>query len=289
MVGLLSKGKITMTTVASSRPARSPAKRDWVKEIKTKGSGLPSRLVFHGVEGIGKTSFATNAPKPIFLMAKGETGLETLIDAARVPETPHFPELMNFNESIESLEWLRDNEHDFKTVVLDTLNGFERLCHEFVCKRDFNNEWGNKGFASYQAGFDVSMSEWRIFLNLLDQIRGNKKMAIICLCHTKVKTFKNPEGADFDRYLPEMHEKTWGLTHKWADHILFANFYTVVESSDVQKKGKAIGGQQRVMYTVHHAAYDAKNRAGLPEEIEMGNSGPEAWNNFISAMKGGAK
>jgi len=277
-----------MTATASSRPTRlsaSTSKRDWVKEIKTKGSGLPSRLIVHGVEGIGKTSFAANAPSPIFLMARGETGLETLIDSGRVPETPHFPELMIYTDVIEALEMLRDTDHSLKTIVIDTLNGLERLCHEFVCNRDFNGNWGNTGFASYQTGFDVSLADWRLLLNLLDEIREKKKMAIICLCHTKVTTFKNPEGPDFDRFTPAVHSKTWELTQRWVDHVLFANFYTVVETTDGQKKGKARGGQQRVMYTERCAAYDAKNRAGLPEEIEMGNSGTEAWNNFLSAMK----
>ncbi len=281
-----------MATATGTRPTRSSAstpKRDWSKEIKTKGSGLPSRLIVHGVEGVGKTSFAANAPNPIVLMARGETGLETLIDSGRLKEVPHFPELMIFADVIESLEWLRDNDHDFKTIVIDTLNGLERLCHEFVCKRDFANDWGNHGFTSYMTGFEISLADWRLLLNLLDEIREKKKMAVICLCHTRVNTFKNPEGADFDRYAPAMHQKTWELTHRWADHVLFANFYTVVEAADGQAKGKAVGGQQRVMYTERHAAYDAKNRAGLPEEIEMGNSGPEAWNNFLSAMKGGGK
>ena len=278
-----------MTTVASSRPARSPAKRDGSKAIKTKGSGLPSRVVFHALEGVGKTSWAAHAPNPIYLMARGETGLETLIDSGRLEEVPHFPELMTFVEFLDALEWIRDNTHDYKTVVIDTLNGLERLCHEHVCERDFGNDWGNKGFGNYQTGYEVSLADWRVLLNLLDEIRAKKTMAVICLCHTKVTTFKNPEGPDFDRYQPEMHKWTWGLTHKWADHVLFANFYTVVETQGTNKKGKAVGGQQRVMYTERHAAYDAKNRGGLPEEIEMGSSAKEAWNNFISAMKGGGK
>ena len=164
-----------MTTVASSsRPARSPAKRDWSTQIKTKGSGLPSRLIIHGVEGVGKTSIAANAPNPIFLMARGETGLETLIDSGRLEEVPHFPESMNFSDVIGALEWLRDNDHEYKTVVIDTLNGLERLCHEFVCKRDFANDWGSRGFTSYMTGFEISLADWRLLLNLLDEIREKR-------------------------------------------------------------------------------------------------------------------
>ena len=108
------------------------------------------------------------------------------------------------------------------------------------------------------------------------------------LCHTKVKPFKNPEGPDYDRYQPDVHEKTWGLSHKWADCVMFGNFEVTVQvdKSDA-KKGKGTGGACRLMYTERHAAYDAKNRLGLAPEIEMGSSPAEAWQNFVGAIKAG--
>lgn len=253
--------------------------------MKTKGSGLPSRVILHGVEGIGKTSFAANAPSPIFVMARGETGLETLIDQRQLPDVPHVPETMTWQDLLGVIESLTNEPHEYKTLVLDTLNGLERLCHEFTCARDFGGDWGNTGFASYSKGYDVSLTPWREFLNALDRLREQKKMAIICLCHTKIKTFKNPLGNDFDRYQPAVHEKTWELTHRWADIVLFANYLTLAEKDRNELKAKGKGGQQRVLYTIRHAAYDAKNRAGLPEEIDMGDSGKDAWGNFVSAIR----
>jgi hypothetical protein len=43
------------------------------------------------------------------------------------------------------------------------------------------------------------------------------------------------------------------------------------------------------MFTEYAAAYDAKNRHALPESIDMGTSGKEAWDNFANAMKSGRK
>ena len=111
-------------------------------------------------------------------------------------------------------------------------------------------------------------------------------MKIVCLCHTKVKTFKNPEGSDYDRYQPDMHDKTWSLSHKWADAVLFLNFETFVNENDPKKKGKATSSQARMMYTERHAAYDAKSRLGLPTEINMGTNPQEAWDNFKAALIG---
>lgn len=254
-------------------------------EVKTKGQQLPSRMILHGVEGVGKTSFAAHAPAPIFGMARGETGLETLIDNKRLGDIPHFPEWMLFSDVIGSCESLLEQDHQYKTLVIDTLNGVERLCHEHVCQRDYNGDWGKSGFTSYMQGYDVACADWRAFLGLLDRLREEKRMAIIGLCHTKVTPFRNPEGADFDRFQPAVHAKTWELTHRWADTVLFANYYVATEKQDGRNKGK--GGQDRVLHTVRHAAYDAKNRAGLPEEIDMGTNGQEAWTNFINAVKAG--
>ena len=260
--------------------------------INSKGNGLPNRTIIHALEGLGKSSFAAQMKAPIFIETKGETGLETLIDSGRLPEIPHFPEVQSWPELLGCIETLTVDDHTYKTLVIDTANGAERLCHEHVCDVEYGGEWGDRGFGSYAKGFEVSLAEWRKLLNALDALRATKSMAIVLLCHTKVKTFKNPDGHDYDRYAPDMHDKTWGLSHKWADLVLFGNFETLVvtakgDADKLERKGKAAGGQVRMLYTERHASYDAKNRLGLPEEIEMGNSPQEAFANFIAAVKSG--
>lgn len=241
--------------------------------------------MIHGPEGSGKSSLGARFPKPIFIQTKGETGIETLIDSGQVGDVAHFPECMDWNDLLGIVSELTEGEHDYGSLIIDTANGAERLCHEYVCARDFANKWGKDGFTSYMAGFEVSLADWRGFLNALDRLREQRKMPVVLLCHTKVKSFKNPEGADFDRYQPDMHEKTWGLTHKWADAVLFLNFETFTEKDGQRSKGK--GGQQRVLYTERHAAYDAKNRLGLPSEIDLGTSPTEAFTAFTNAIKAG--
>ncbi len=256
--------------------------------VKTAGSGLPNRYILHAVEGWGKTSFGAQTPKPIFIQTRGETGLETLIDAKQLPETPHFPEVQDWNSLLGAIDVLITEPHDYRTLITDTVNGGERLCHEHVCQRDFAGDWTDRGFMGYQRGFEVALADWREFLGKLDRLRVERRMAIMMLCHTKVATFKNPEGPDYDRYQPDCNPKTWALTHKWADVVLFGNFEVIVQTDKAgAKKGKGSGGQQRMLYTERHASYDAKNRLGLPEEVDMGNSAAEAWANFIQAIKTG--
>lgn len=273
-------------SAGSGQPAN--VKRFSMSDITSAGSDLPNRYGMHAVEGFGKTSLATHAPKPIFMQSRGETGLETLIESGQVGPTAHFPACETWEDARAQIRFLIEGEHQFKTLVIDTVNGMERLMHEYVCIRDFGGDWGDKGFGGYMRGYEVSLAEWRLFLNELDELRAVKKMTIFILAHTRVKTFKSPDTADYDRYMPDMHEKTWGLTHKWLDAVLFGNFEVIVQqgrNGDVTKKGKGTAGNVRILYTQRTAAYDAKNRLGLPEEIEMGNSATEGWNNLMRAIR----
>src|SRR5690606_20560338 len=129
-----------------------------------------------------------------------ETGLLTLIDAGRLPETPYLPPWQSWTDVLDSIEYLTEHEHQYKTLVIDTLNSTEKLCHAHVCQREYAGDWGKKGFANYNQGYDVSLNEWALLLNALDRLREKRRMGIICLCHTRIKTFKNPEGTDYDRY-----------------------------------------------------------------------------------------
>jgi hypothetical protein len=266
-----------------------------LSDIRTRGNKLPNRHIWHAVEGFGKTSLAAQAPAPIFAMTQGETGLETLIDAGRLPEIAHFPELHRWQELREAVRALTNQQHEYKTFVLDTLNGAERMCHRFITERDFDSK--TDSFLSYGKGPEVSLPEWTMFLADLDKLRETKRMAIICLTHTKVKPFKNPSGPDYDRYTPDMHEKTWGLSHKWADVVLFGNFEAVVMGGAVlsderkNRKGKATDVEcDRMLYCERRTAFDAKNRVGLPASLQISSdSAVQAWADLMIAIKEGRK
>lgn len=273
-----------MATTSSPPAARtaSKPKRNWLSEISTDVGNRPTAAVVYGPPGIGKTSIGAATPNPVFLIDDQEDGVSTLKASKLIAaDLPVLPAVQTWEEVLEALTAL-DAEHGYKTLVIDTLGGLERLCHEFVCRTEFKGVWGEKGFSGYARGYEVSLPHWREMLNKLDRLRQHRGIRILALAHSIVRPFKNPEGDDYDRYIADMHHKTWAVTHKWADMILFANYYVEIDDSGARTKGK--GGQSRFFNTEYHAAYDAKNRHGLPPAIEMGASGTEAWTNLITAM-----
>lgn len=244
-------------------------------------------MILYGVPGIGKTSFAAAIPGVVFMTDATERGIETLKESGLVNALlPVLPPVSTWAETLEMLDMLRTGEHQYKCLALDALGGFERLCHEENCRRDYSGDWSERGFASYSRGYETSLADWRMFINALDALRDERSMSIVLLGHAKVSPFKNPSGPDYDRYNVDIHHKTWALTHKWADMVLFANYEVAFNKNDQDaKKAKAKGGKVRILYTEHEAAWDAKNRMQLPAEIEMGTSGSEAWSSFVNAMK----
>ena len=239
------------------------------------GKFEPPRIVLNAVEGWGKTSCGAHTPKPAMLMAKGETGYDTLLSVGLVPKIPG--EICDtWKYTLAKLDAMAAIEKlPYKTLVIDAVGGYERMCHEFVCTRDFKGDWGEKGFASFQRGYDVSVPEWLQFLVRLDRVRA-KGVMILMLGHMKVSPFKNPMGHDFDRYTTSLHHKTWGVTHKWSDAVFFGNFITITEGKKGQRQ-KGIGGTERILYTERRDAFDAKNRYGMPSEIEIPDNPAEIW------------
>lgn len=162
----------------------------------------------------------------------------------------------------------------FSLLFFDAMSGLERMNHQDVCDTQFSGNWGEKGFSSFQKGYDVSVGPWLAFLAELDRLT-KKGVDVVLLAHVLVKPFKNPMGEDYDYYAVDCHHKTWGVTHKWADATLFLNFLTDVQEKDGKKKG--IGGTTRIMYTERRDAFVAKNRYGLPEMITMPDDPAEMW------------
>lgn len=268
---------------APPQPAAQSNHRATIQWPSETPSLAPPAIVVPAVEGWGKTSMAAHSPDPVILMARGEAGYITLYNAGRVPRVPYV-ECNTFDETLAAIDGLIADPQGRKTLCLDALGGFERLCHEKVCAREFGGQWGEKGFNSFQRGYDTSISDWLMLLARLDKLRATTKMTVLILSHVKVETFKNPAGPDFDRYAADVHRKTWAVTSKWSDAVLFGNFLTVVKES--KGKAKGIGGNDRIIYTERCDAWDAKNRYGAPAEIDIPNDPTKIWETIWNAITG---
>ncbi len=229
----------------------------------------PPRVLLYGVEKIGKSTFAAGAPSPVFICAEDGT---SELDVSR------FREPTNWTEVRYTLDTLKRDKHEHKTVVLDTLDWLEPLCWREVCRRGSVASIEEFG-GGYGKGYLEALSLWRDFLSDLDELRAARGMTVVLLAHSWIKSFKNPEGDDFDRYEMKLHAKTGALIKEWSDAVLFATYETFTKKGKGDSKVKGVSNGARIVHTQRMAAWDAGNRYDLPEAL------PLDWEAFADGMK----
>ncbi len=217
------------------------------------------KVVVYGPEGIGKSTFASKFPNPVFIDTEGST---SSMDVARLPRPTSWEMLR------EEIDYVKNNPHVCNTLVIDTIDWAEQLCIEFICAK--HQKDGIEGF-SYGNGYVYTKEEFGRFLNRLEDVI-EKGVNVVLTAHAQMRKFEQPdEMGAYDRYELKLGKRTASqtspLVKEWSDMLLFANYKTY--SIAVDKDGKKHKGQggKRVMYTSHHPCWDAKNRYGLDEEL----------------------
>lgn len=216
------------------------------------------KVVLYGSEGIGKSTFASCFPDPIFIDTEGST---KKLNVKRMDKPTSWTMLK------EQIKYIIAHPELCSTLVIDTIDWAEQLCIDDICARA--NKKGIEDFG-YGNGYVYEKEEIGRFLNLLDEVI-EKNINVVLTAHAQLRKFEQPdEMGAYDRWELKLGKKTSSqispLIKEWADMVLFANYKTVTVFNEKTQKYKAQGGQ-RVMYTSHNPCWDAKNRDGLPEEI----------------------
>jgi hypothetical protein len=221
----------------------------------------PRRVLMHASHGFGKSTWASQAPNPIVLT------LEDGLDDVGCDRTPLL------KDSQEVARWLIElggEEHEYKTVVLDTIDWLERLIWQSVARdgeKDSIEDYG------YGKGYQLAVKKWEMLLNMLDCCRA-KGMNVVLLSHSKVERFSPPDAEPYDRWAPDIHKTAAGLIQEWCDEVLFGTKrVSVISRKDSfgKERTRAIGDGERIVHTTEAATHQAKRRIAMPDTI------PLAW------------
>lgn len=229
----------------------------------------PMRILIYGVDKVGKSTFASEAPSPVFLGP--ESGTERL-NVSRLPAPS------SYEDVLAQIDDLINGKHDYKTLAIDSLDWIEPLVFEKVC---FDYKWKNIEDPGWKKGHEISVEYWRKIIQRLNTLREKRRMNIIAIAHTIVRKAKDPQNqAEYERFEVKIYDKSAALWREFVDFILFANFETMTHK---EKGGKvrAFGGEIPYVYTKRTAGYDAGNRYGLPEKMDLD------WEIFWNAVQQG--
>lgn len=231
---------------------------------QTKDVKLKPRIVLHGAEGVGKTSFASNFPNPVFIQTEdGLRGLEKNVAAHPVATT--FEEFMTYMKDPEN------QKHD--TLVIDTGDWMEKLLAKYLIR---THGGGNKDatlvniLGGYGAGYEKLQSEWLNILHILDWYNKAHNMSIIMICHTALVSQKNSMLGEYDRAVLSLYQSksnpNVGIrssTVEWCDIVGYAyQPATASRAGNSAIASAGLGGGNKLAVEPH-PAYQAKNKYGL--------------------------
>lgn len=249
--------------------------------IQTKPTGMlagvtrgriekPPRVLLYAREKIGKTGFAAGAPNPIFLCS--EMGTEEY-DVSRVGIT-------DWVQCFNVIDALIADPHDYRTLVIDTLDHLEAVLHRWILENDAKKAASMVTAAGgYGKAFKIATENFRKLAARLDVLTERRKMPVVLLAHAHIKKFNDPESDGWDQYRLKMHEEAAGFWKEWVDAVLFANL-DIAAKEDKDEKAKAINTGDRHIYTIppRNAAYEAGNRWALPPRMKL------RWSAFSDAL-----
>lgn len=243
-----------------------------LKNVRVGPIDLPFTLGLYGVHGVGKTEFAAGAPSPLFMDLEDGTAR---LNVGRIEPRPR-----TWEEILDKLdEIIRDNDGQFKTLVIDTLDCAVKRCYEYICRAHGKTSILHFG---YRNGHITAAAELEKLVAKLEEVRIRANMNIIILAHAFIQKFKSPyQDGDFNYFGLELEKETASIIPNWVEMFLFARHeHTVYRApgAKISEIGRAVATGERVIHTKWDAAYIAKTRFKLPDTI------PLNWDEFAEAM-----
>lgn len=219
----------------------------------------------YGVDGIGKSSFGAQFPKPLFVGPEKGTAY---LDVARVDDINSWKSFIDaIDEIIKNISTLK-----YETIVIDSLDWLEPLIHEHICQKYKTDSLVKAagGFGSgYKEAFDMQVQ----LKNKLSII--NEKKHVLLIAHSQVKQFNDPQTeVPYDRFELKIHESNSvsprGMWREFCDFMFFINkdTYTTGEGKSARASDAGI-----FLFTTRTTAFDAKRRVFMPDKIKYEQSG----------------
>ena len=230
----------------------------WKKNLIVGKQELPPRICIYGTHGIGKSTIASQFPEPIFIST--EDGIDGL-------DVTSFPKATHVNDVVESIKTLIKEEHEFKTVVVDTVDWLV----EPLVVEDVENTHDAKDLA-YGKGQMLVAESFREILQGLDALRRKRNMNVVLLAHANIVKFESPMTEPYDRYTPKLPNRCNALLQEWVDVLGFAAFKVIIKKADAgfnKEVTRGVTTGERLLHLVENPAYLAKNRYSCPDNIEL--------------------
>ncbi|HEY4714874.1 MAG TPA: ATP-binding protein [Aquirhabdus sp.] len=252
----------------------------------TKPSNKPPMITIVGSAGVGKTTLGASFPAPIFIQAEdGASVFESWDEDEKPTFLPALPKPTKGKTAstkdtlMAQLRELVTAEHDFKTLIVDSITSLNVMLEGEIAQRD-----GVGNVADASGGFHkgyLEVAQWHAdFISACDILRKMRGMSIVFLAHTGIEKVKNSpsETTEYAVYGIDMHKKAASLYVSQSDAVLYVKKEEFITGGATDKKGNTTKAG-RVMQTGDRKIItsgdglvgyvSAKNRYNMPSEIDL--------------------
>lgn len=214
-----------------------------------------------GDSGLGKTSLATTFPKPIVIRA--EDGLSA-IPADKRPDA--FPVIQSADEVWEQLMALIREEHDYQTVVVDSVTALERLFIQHVMDSDSKKPRSiNQALGGYGAGLAAVAAMHQRVRKACGILNDRKGMHVVFVAHADTEIIELPDQDAYTRYNLRLGKRSVAPYVDDSDVVGFLKLQTFTTGDGDRKKAMSDGTRLLVCYAT--ASNVSKNRFGIEDDL----------------------
>ncbi|NBW15639.1 MAG: ATP-binding protein [Caulobacteraceae bacterium] len=228
-------------------------------QIRQTRRASPDRIVLWGAPGIGKSTFASKFPRPIFIDCE---------DGIRAIDGNSFGVCTRFSDVAEQLKYLVDNPGLCDTVIIDSVSEVERFIADGLCQA---NNWKDLTTPGFGNGFEALRGAFLKLLAMLQQV-NNAGYTVVVLAREAMTSVADADvGKDYVQMGPAMHKKCVEPLTGWADFVLAVRRPVILgaQAKGAGQKQFAAAIQDAVIYTTTTAGHIAKARFPMPAQLEF--------------------
>lgn len=239
---------------------------DFMSKLKKLKADKPPRILIYGAPKIGKTTLASEFPNPVFIQI--EDGENTNSS----PEGWNRDDIRNFGDVLGAMQALYEGEHNYCTLVVDSLSELQKMIYEETCARGDDKGEVKQRIEDfgYGKGYVYAINVWQDFIDVFNALRIERGMTIVLIAHANVDRFDDPETVSYHRYEIDLQSRAQRLLEREMDAILFIKKDVILKEEKISKDNKRshVEGQtNRFIYCEGKPSYVSGSRLGIPAKI----------------------
>lgn len=234
----------------------------------------PVMAVVAGEQGLGKTSLGALMPNPVMIRTEdGASAIEGM-------NVQMFPVAKSTTDVYEQIKMLATEEHEFKTLIVDSTTAFDALA---VLEIQTRNKTANLSACDggFGGGYHSVRAEHEKLYNRCKRLSQEKRMNVVFISHTETEELNPPDAEAYTRYNIQLtSSKSVDCSKVYTnncDLVAFMKMVTYVV------EGKAKSDGSRIITCYPSASHVSKNRYGITDDLAF-EEGVNPFNGIIAQL-----